>query len=302
MKNTLYSSAAIGLFLLLLFFGFMNNHTKDNVIKTSPQEGSSAINLKYSSAIHKESVVIGSSSFDVLFYEVGDPGFYLSFLIIANQTIIFDSKKMGIEIAGEDFYDGSWIKTLVQNGRETMMFIEHGFASNPARTLILEKINGAFQITLLDTNIGDAYFYDTDKDGNMELMGSISLGQVPLTPGEIAVYNWYVDRYVPNKNLTFQEALKRVKSAEEEFRKQPDDIAFDHLISMYLLTGQIDQGRARLPEYLEWAKKAADANALIVKYRNIFDSKEFISEYSSYKDWIQQLPAGKVELLSVKEE
>jgi hypothetical protein len=294
MKNTMNSGAVVGLLLLFLIFSF---YAKNNIVENTSNQSQSLIDLKYNSVIHKESVIIGGYSYDLFFYEKGDPGLYLSFLIVDKGTIIFDSKKSGIEIAGDMFEDGSWVRALVQNGRETMMFVEHGFASNPRRTLILEKFKESFQVTLFDTRVGDVTFYDSDKDGIMELLGSISLGQIPLTPGQRVVYNWHVNMYVPNKDLTFQLALYGLKNAEVEFKNQPDERTFDFLISCYLLTGQIDQGRARLPVYLEWAKQAKDSKTLIAQYRNIFDSKEFKSALLNYQDWIKRLPDAKIELL-----
>jgi hypothetical protein len=142
-------------------------------------------------------------------------------------------------------------------------------------------------------NVGVSYL-DVDEDGSDDLKGVLSYGEVPLSPGHIAIYTWKKDRYETSLELTRRYLEGELLSLEETFRTKPDEFSLDRLLSTYLLLNRKDDAKKWLTSYARESGLAT--SSYVAEYENYLNN-DTILDSDQNTNWLEEIhPLAKPDL------
>ncbi|MRN52398.1 hypothetical protein [Paenibacillus monticola] len=255
---------------------------QDSVI-ASPDVISSELEAKYPGFVHKDRVALFTNTYEVYYWNTGE-FYYTQFVITKNQRVVFDSKKAGLRIQGgfnSTKEKGLWVQALVQNSKPTFKF-ELADNRPELATLVIEEIDNILRVTVND-NVA-VEFEDIDHDGSLELISYPFLGEMPLGPAEVSVYEWKKEQYVPNLLQTQQYWENELSLREQRFKDTPNENSLDSLLSAYLLLDRMTECINRFPIYYEWANQTVDQEGYVSVYKQLINDKA----YAHTEGWMKK--------------
>jgi hypothetical protein len=220
---------------------------QDSVVAT-PDEITSQVEGKYPGFVHKDRITLLMNDYEVYYWMKLQGDF--------NST---KEKEL-------------WVQAIEQNSKPTFKF-ELADNRPELATLVLEEMNNNMLVTVND-NVA-VEFEDIDHDGRLELLSYPYLGQMPLGPAEISVYEWKNEQYVPNIMLTQQYWENELQQREQHFKDTPSEYSLDSLISAYLLLDRMAACIDRFPIYYEWANQTVDQEGYVSEYKQLINNKAY---------------------------
>ncbi|ASA21128.1 hypothetical protein [Paenibacillus donghaensis] len=252
-------------------------------IAAVPAQQQAQLEAKYPNFVHKEKIQTAKDTYEIYYWNTGDFD-YTQFLIMRNQGVIFDSKKTGIRIEGGlkvNPVKNQWAETVSLRGQTAFRF-ELADNRPESANLLVEALNGRMQTTVHDAV--NLEFRDVNNDGRKELLSAPYLGQMPLGPAPVSVYEWKNGHYVPNVAETRKFWESELKRREQAFRAKPSEASLDAVVSAYLLLDRRSEGLKCFDLYREWAGTTAGGKALVDKYYNYLNKKQ----YEIPLNWMKQ--------------
>lgn len=236
--------------------------------------------------------------------EVGvGPALYSRLLIYdkSGSKLLFNSVQAGVRDFAGVYFDEKQYDLFLKSGKNNknweylrisddningipeIHLKEHPFASDPNRQIIIEKIDGKYQI-IFDNYVNSFEYIDFDNDGVLELITCSGGGPADLFPNiRYVVYKFINNNYAPSYELTKQ--YIEIKSHSLSTDKMED---LTLMLTLYATLGLKDEGNEIIKKHMlilgTWGEGILES-AVINKFEDICKSKHA---------WLEKIKTGVV--------